>query len=76
MDTSDDKENEYCETVPGKWVKIVRAMIHEVEFGEVQLSIHRGRVTEVRKLEKVRLDPGPSTAEHEPSKTPCRKIPH
>jgi hypothetical protein len=60
MDTSKSKDPEYCETVPGKWVKVVRDMIRELEFGEVQLSIHRGRVTEVRKLEKFRFAEAPA----------------
>jgi hypothetical protein len=68
MDTSENKELEYCETNPGKWVKVVREMIRELEFGEVQLSIHRGRVTEVRKLEKFRFaetaGPAPPSPQH------------
>lgn len=49
---------EYCDTRPGKWVKVVRAMIRDLDFGEVQLSVHRGEVVEVRKLEKIRFDEG------------------
>jgi hypothetical protein len=85
MDTSENKELEYCETLPGKWVKVVRDMICELEFGEVQLSVHRGRVTEVRKLEKFRFaesgspgpPPGAPTAtghvSHEKSDTKCHR---
>lgn len=51
----------YCDTRSGKWVKVVRGMIGELEFGEVQLTVHRGEVVEVRKLEKIRFeDPSPS----------------
>jgi hypothetical protein len=51
-----DCQHEYCETESGRWVKVVRAMICDLEFGEVQLSVHRGRVVEIRKLEKIRFD--------------------
>jgi hypothetical protein len=47
---------DYCDTRPGKWVKVVRSMIRDLDFGEVQLSVHRGEVVEVRKLEKIRFD--------------------
>lgn len=51
----------YCDTRSGKWVKVVRGMIRDLEFGEVQLSVHRGEVVEVRKLEKIRFEePSPS----------------
>jgi hypothetical protein len=56
MDSPKANEPEYCETVPGKWVRTVRSMIRGLEFGEVQLSVHRGQVVEVRKLEKFRFD--------------------
>jgi hypothetical protein len=60
MKHSDIDGFDYCETTPGKWVKVVRAMIGGLEFGEVQLLVHRGHVTEVRKIEKIRLDPPPA----------------
>ncbi|MDR1817644.1 MAG: YezD family protein [Puniceicoccales bacterium] len=47
---------DYCETDAGRWVRVVRRMISNLEFGEIQLTIHRGRVTEVRKMEKFRFD--------------------
>lgn len=50
---------DYCDTRSGKWVKVVRNMIRDLDFGEVQLSVHRGEVVEVRKLEKIRFEPGP-----------------
>jgi hypothetical protein len=49
----------YCDTRPGKWVKVVRGMIRDLEFGEVQLTVHRGEVVEVRKLEKIRFEDAP-----------------
>lgn len=47
---------DYCDTRAGKWVKVVRTMIRELEFGEVQLTVHRGQVVEVRRLEKIRFE--------------------
>jgi hypothetical protein len=67
VNTPTNKEPEYCETLPGKWVKVVRDMIGGLEFGEVQLSIHRGRVIEIRKLEKMRFDSSPPSG-NSPSK--------
>jgi len=52
---------DYCDTRPGKWVKVVRSMIRDLDFGEVQLSVHRGEVVEVRKLEKIRFDDAGAT---------------
>lgn len=46
----------YCDTRSGKWVKVVRGMIRDLEYGEVQLTVHRGEVVEVRKLEKIRFE--------------------
>jgi hypothetical protein len=40
----------YCGTRPGKWVKVVRGMIRDLDYGGVQLSVHRGEVVEVRKV--------------------------
>jgi hypothetical protein len=34
-------------------------MIRDLEFGEVQLTVHRGEVVEVRKLEKIRFEDAP-----------------
>lgn len=47
---------DYCDTRAGKWVKVVRSMIRALEYGEVQLTVHRGEVVEVRKLEKIRFE--------------------
>lgn len=57
---------DYCATRPGKWVKVVRSMIRDLEFGEVQLSVHRGEVVEVRKLEKIRFDGDVAVARRTP----------
>lgn len=47
---------DYCETNSGKWIKTVRSIIANLEFGEVHLTVHRGKVVEVRRIEKIRLE--------------------
>lgn len=48
----------YCATRAGQWVRLVRDYVKEVQFGEVHLTVHKGKVVEVRKIEKVRFDEG------------------
>lgn len=49
------KDLSYCATPSGQWVKIVRDAVGALKFGEVHLTVHQGRVVEVRKVEKVRF---------------------
>lgn len=58
-DTTEGGDPSYCDTRSGKWVKVVRGMIRDLDYGEVQLSVHRGEVVEVRKMEKIRFDDTP-----------------
>jgi len=46
----------YCSTSPGQWIRVVRDFVKLLKFGEVHLTVHKGRVIEVRKIEKVRFD--------------------
>ena len=46
----------YCSTHPGKWVRVVRDFLQTLNYGEVHLTVHKGRVIEVRKIEKTRFD--------------------
>jgi hypothetical protein len=59
-DKTPEPAPDYCDTRSGKWVKVVRGMIRELEYGEVQLTVHRGEVVEVRKMEKIRFEDGPT----------------
>ena len=43
-------------TPPGQWVRVVREFVKLLKFGEVHLTVHKGRVVEIRKIEKVRFD--------------------
>ncbi len=61
------KNPEYCETKSGKWIKTVRSIMDGMEFGEIQLTVYRGQVVEIRKIEKIRLDQ-PESAPSKPFK--------
>lgn len=52
-----DAENAtFCSTHPGKWVRVVRDFLKTLNYGEVHLTVHKGRIIEVRKIEKTRFD--------------------
>jgi len=55
-DGTHDEAPSYCATQPGQWVRIVRDFVKVLQFGEVHLTVHKGRVIEVRKIEKVRFE--------------------
>lgn len=46
----------YCATKTGQWIRVVRDFVKLLKYGEVHLTVHKGRVIEVRKVEKVRFD--------------------
>ena len=46
----------FCSTHPGKWVRVVRDFLKTLKYGEVHLTVHKGRIIEVRKIEKTRFD--------------------
>ncbi len=54
-ENKDNEAPDYCDTKSGHWIKAVKAMVRNMEFGEIQLTIHKGEVVEVRKLEKYRF---------------------
>ncbi len=45
----------YCETENGRWVGIVKKFIQGLDYGEVVLSVHAGKVVQVERTEKVRF---------------------
>ena len=45
----------YCETENGRWVSVVKNYIQNLNYGEVVLSVHAGRVVQVERTEKVRF---------------------
>jgi hypothetical protein len=38
------------------WLELVHQQVSSLKFGTVQITVHDSRVTQVEKLEKVRLD--------------------
>lgn len=41
--------------LPG-WLALVRQQVDSLKFGTVQITVHDSHVTQVERLEKVRLD--------------------
>jgi len=54
-----DKENknraEEGRVLP-PWLELVRQQVDSLKFGTVQITVHDSKVTQVERLEKVRLD--------------------
>jgi hypothetical protein len=46
-----------------EWLEVVRRQVSSLKFGTVQITVHDSRITQVERVEKVRLDrpnPGPA----------------
>ncbi len=41
---------------PDSWEKAVNEAIRSLRFGSVVVSVHEGKVTQIEKREKIRLD--------------------
>jgi hypothetical protein len=39
-----------------EWLELVREQVVSLKFGTVQITVHDSRVTQVERLEKLRLD--------------------
>jgi hypothetical protein len=44
------------ETNQPDWLALVRQQVDSLKFGTVQITVHDSHVTQVERLEKVRLD--------------------
>jgi hypothetical protein len=44
------------ETDTPEWLELVRRQVNTLKFGTVQITVHDSRVTQVERIEKVRLD--------------------
>ena len=51
--------------VPPDWVRLVREKVESLRFGVVQLVVHDGRVTQIARTEKTRLDS--PAGQHQPA---------
>ena len=45
-----------------EWLALVRSQVRTLKYGMVQLVIHDGRVTQIERTEKTRLDSDPDRA--------------
>jgi hypothetical protein len=43
---------------PPDWIALVREKVESLRYGVVQLVVHDGRVTQIERTEKTRLNPG------------------
>jgi hypothetical protein len=43
-------------STPPDWIAVVREKVEGLRFGVVQLVVHDGRVTQIERTEKTRLD--------------------
>lgn len=46
------------------WIDLVRKQVSSLKFGTVQITIHDARVTQVERLDKVRLDRSPTVSKN------------
>ena len=59
---SNDKSGEPKKAATGadeafpEWLELVRKQVTSLKFGTVQITVHDSHVTQVERLEKVRLD--------------------
>jgi hypothetical protein len=44
------------ETDLPEWLEVVRRQVSSLKFGTVQITVHDSRITQVERVEKVRLD--------------------
>jgi hypothetical protein len=55
--TNDRNSNhQQAETNFPDWLTLVRQQVDSLKFGTVQITVHDSHVTQVERLEKVRLD--------------------
>jgi hypothetical protein len=47
------------ESAEPEWLALVRSQVRSLRYGVVQLVIHDGRVTQIERTEKTRLDSDP-----------------
>jgi hypothetical protein len=52
----EQNEGRERETDLPEWLELVRQQVSSLKFGTVQITVHDSRVTQVERVEKVRLD--------------------
>jgi hypothetical protein len=57
----EESERSERKTELPEWLELVRQQISSLKFGTVQITVHDSRITQVERVERVRLDrPSPS----------------
>lgn len=46
------------------WMRVVQEKVQSLRYGVVQLVVHEGRVTQIERTEKTRLQPSGGSAEN------------
>jgi hypothetical protein len=54
--TSETAAPAVAQTAEPEWLALVRSQVRSLKYGVVQLVIHDGRVTQIERTEKTRLD--------------------
>jgi hypothetical protein len=54
--TGKEREANASKETPPAWLELVREQVNSLKFGTVQITVHDSRVTQVERLEKLRLD--------------------
>jgi len=59
---SEQNDAQERETNLPEWLELVRRQVGSLKFGTVQITVHDAHVTQVERVEKVRLDrPNPGS---------------
>jgi hypothetical protein len=64
--TADPATSPVSENSEPEWLALVRAQVRGLRFGVVQLVVHDGRVTQIERTEKTRLDSEPAERPRRP----------
>jgi hypothetical protein len=51
----EQNKTDYCCTQGGRWVACVKDYVRDLRYGEVNITVHDGKVVQVEKTEKLRF---------------------
>lgn len=54
---SESSRHSNAEPLPD-WLRVVQEKVESLRYGVVQLIVHDGRVTQIERTEKTRIEPG------------------
>lgn len=60
MDTHLNHPDRKTSAPPEPWLEQVRRQVSSLQFGVVQIVVHNGRITQIDRTERLRLDPPPT----------------